>query len=128
MYPITFSEKLLEVIEEFKNNKGMTESWAKGIMKLIPKETGEIGVDKLRPITLLNVATKWITLTIKIALEDFLQIAIPKEQRGSMKKRKVEDHIFAVLERQRKKETGCWVALDFRKAFDTLNHSFQKNT
>ena len=45
-------------------------------------ETGNLRVDKQRPITLLNTRCKWVTMTLKIGLQDYLKTVIPPNQKG----------------------------------------------
>ena len=54
-------------------------------------------VAKQRPITLLTVRTKWVTLVIKKAIDDCLQVVVPAEQRGFMLGRDSDKHLHAVM-------------------------------
>ena len=44
-------------------------------------------------------------------------------QRGFVPGRSMDAHLHEVHEIQREGKTGCWIAMNFRKAFDTVSHS-----
>ena len=83
-------------------------------MRTIPKETGNLAVDKQRPITLLNAKAKWITGTIKICLQDFLNVMVPMEQKGFMKGRNMDNHMYKVMHIQASNVKGAWVSIDLK--------------
>ena len=91
-------------------------------MRTIPKETGNLAVDKQRPITLLNAKAKWITGTMKLCLQDFLNVMVPMEQKGFMKGRNMDDHLYKVMHIQASNVKGAWVSIDFLKAYDKMGH------
>ena len=96
--------------------------WARGIMRTIPKEAGNLAVDMQRPITLLNSKAKWITGTVKLCLQDFLNVIVPMEQKGFMKGRNMDAHLHKVMQIQATNAKGAWVSIDFLKAYDTVGH------
>ena len=93
-----------------------------GIIRCVPKEAGNLKVDKQRPITLLNTRCKLVTMTLKIGMQDYLKTVIPPNQKGFVQGRNMHEHLLSVQEIQREGETGAWVTMDFTKAFDTVSH------
>ena len=96
------------------------EGWARGIMRTIPKEAGNLAVEKQRPMTLLNAKAKWITGTMKICLQHFLNVVVPMEQKGFMKGRNMDAHLYNVMYIPASYVKGAWVSIDFLKAYDKM--------
>ena len=91
-------------------------------MRTIPKEAGKLAVNKPRPITLLNAKAKWVTGTMKLCLQDFLNVMVPIEQKGFVKGRKMEAHLHNVMHIQASNVKAAWVSIDFLKAYDKMGH------
>ena len=81
-----------------------------------------MSVDKQRPVMLLNTRAKWATMILKPGMDDYLRAIIPMAQRGFVPGRSMDAHLHEVHEIQREGKTGCWIAMEFRKAFDTVSH------
>ena len=63
MYPVfadIFVPRILLKMDHLAKVGKRGGTWARGIMRTIPKEAGNLAVDKQRPITLLNSKAKWI--------------------------------------------------------------------
>ena len=104
-----FVPRLLLKMEHLAKVGKWGERWARGIMRTIPKEAGNLAVDKQRPITLLNSKAKWITGTVKLCLQDFLNVIVPMEQKGFMKGRNMNAHLHKVMQIQATNAKGAWV-------------------
>ena len=79
-----FMPRILWKMNNIARTGSWGDSWARGLMRTIPKEVGNLAVDKQRPITLLNTKAKWVTGTIRLCITDFLMIMVPVEQKGFM--------------------------------------------
>ena len=75
---------------------------------------------------LLGTKGKWATMTLKIGLEDYVKAVIPPAQRGFVQGRSMQEHLQEVQRIQNSGRQGCWVLMDFRKAFDTVSHHMIK--
>ena len=117
-----FVPRILMTMEHLAKTGRWGEGWARGIMRTIPKEAGNLAVDKQIPMTLLNAKAKWVTGTMKICLEDFLNVMVPMEQKGFMKGRNLDAHLYNVMYIQSSNVKGAWVSIDFLKAYDKMGH------
>ena len=61
-------------------------------------------------------------MILKLGMDNYLRAIIPMAQRGFVSGRSMDAHLHEVHEIQREGKTGCWIAMDFRKAFDTVSH------
>lgn len=81
-----------------------------------------------RPITLINVDAKIASKAIAKKLELFLPELFHSNQKGFIKERSILDGVQTkedVLEFAKFTDSsGILLAVDFEKAFDSLNHSF----
>ena len=79
-------------------------------------------MDKQRPIMLLGTKGKWATMTLKLGMEDYVKAIISPAQRGFVQGRSMREHLEEVQRIQNSGIQGCWVLMDFKKAFDTVSH------
>ena len=91
-------------------------------MRCVQKEKGNLRVDKQRPILLLGTKGKWATMTLKLGMEDYVKAIILPAQRGFVQGRSMREHPEEVQRIQNSRIQGCWVLMDFKKAFDTVSH------
>lgn len=122
LFPEQFTIRILQKIDHIARVGKWGYKWARGIMRSIPKEAGNIAVDKRRLITLFNAKAKWITGTIKLCSQDFIMMMVPPEQKGFMPGRNMDGHLFKVMEIQSQNQQGVWVSIDFMKAYDKVGH------
>ena len=71
---------------------------------------------------LLNTRAKWAMMILKLGIDDYLGAIIPMAQREFVPGRSMDAHLHEMHKIQQEGETGCWIAVDFRKAFDTVSH------
>ena len=57
-FPETFCPRMLKHVTEMRQSGTFQDSWSQGIMRSLPKEPGNLSVDKQRPIMLLNTLAK----------------------------------------------------------------------
>ena len=55
-------------------------------------------------------------------MDDYLRVIIPMAQWGFVPGRSMDAHLHEVQEIQRAGKMGCWIAMDFRKAFNRVSH------
>ena len=122
-------EHLLACLNEAYEKNELTISQRRGIITLLPKEDGSfLDLHNWRPITLLNVDQKIAAKAIAKRLETVLPNAIHPDQTGFVKGRYIGENIRLISDvlelTQEQKIPGILVALDFRKAFDSLEWPF----
>ena len=120
---------LLACLNEAYEKQELTTSQRRGIITLLPKEDGSLlDLHNWRPITLLNVDSKIATKAIAKRLETVLPKLIHPDQTGFIKGRYIGENIRLIsdiLDLTNKQQIpGILVALDFRKAFDSLEWPF----
>ena len=123
---------LLACLNEAYDKNELTISQRRGIITLLPKEDGSLlELNNWRPITLLNVdlkiAAKAIVLSRKV-----LPDLIHPDQTGFVKGRYIGENIRLISDvfesTTKHKIPGILIALDFRKAFDSLEWPFIMKT
>lgn len=101
-------------------------SWKSSITKIIKKKNKPTPKD-LRPIALTDTTYKLLMNIIKEKIEDHLEKNGRQEelQAGFTKQRRIEDNIFilqaCVEEARKRKKNIIAIAIDFKKAYDTVN-------
>ncbi len=110
-------------------NDSLSITQKQGIITCIPKP----GKDKLllknwRPISLLNVDYKILSGVLAMRMKGSLDSLISPHQKGFMKGRYIGECtrlIYDLIyELEKRKHPGLIILLDFKRAFDTLQHSF----
>ena len=121
------SENLLACLNEAYEENEFTISQRRGIITLLPKEDGSLlDLHNWRPITLLNIDLKIAAKAIAKRLETVLPNLILLDQTGFVKGRYIGENIRLISDvldlAKEQKILGILVhvALDFRKAFDSL--------
>ena len=127
------SENLLACLNEAYEENELTISQRRGIITLLPKEDGSLlDLHNWRPITLLNVDLKIAAKAIAKRLESVLPNLIHPDQTGFVKGRYIGENIRLISDvldlTKDQNIPGILVALDFRKAFDSLEWPFIMRT
>ncbi|CAN6252305.1 unnamed protein product [Urochloa humidicola] len=119
---------LMDMIEEFYENKLDIERLNYGIITLIPKTKEANKIQQYRPICLLNVSYKIITRALMLRLEGCMGRIINKCQTAFIKGRNIMEGVLSLHEilhdTKQKKKDGLVVKLDFEKAYDKINWEF----
>ena len=125
-----FGPVLLKAWEYSLQTKKLAESHKLSWLRLIPK-TGKNPreLKNWRPITLSNCDHKLITKTISGKMTENISRIISGSQTAYLKNRSISDNLrLAVLANKlAKKDTsmkGVLIALDAKKAFDSVNHQY----
>ena len=127
------SENLLACLNEAYEENELTISQRRGVITLLPKEDGSLlDLHNWRPITLLNVDLKIAAKAIAKRLETVLPNLIHPDQTGFVKGRYIGENIRLISDvldlTKDQNIPGILVALDFRKAFDSLEWPFIMRT
>lgn len=114
-------ESLLFSLQEGK----MSMEQRRGVISLIPKkDTDRRFLTNWRPVTLLNTDYKILSKAVATRLQSCLPQIIHEDQKGFMKNRYIGENIRTtqdIIEHCEKEELpGFVVALDYRKAFDSV--------
>ena len=129
MFYDLLSENLLACLNEAYKENELTLSQRRGIITLLPEEDSSLlDLHNWRPITLLNVDLKIAAKTVAKRLETVLPNLIHSDQTGFVKGRYIGENIRLISNvldlTKDQKIPGILVALDFRKAFDSLEWPF----
>lgn len=120
---------LYEMIKECLDKEEMTTTMKQGIITLIPKpDKDHLSLDNWRPVTLLNVDYKILSLIFARRLKKGLNEIINETQTGFMTNRHISCNIRLVLDlidySEYVESDALILFLDFYKAFDTVEHQF----
>ncbi len=104
-----------------------------GVIVLIPKPgKNPKTIDSLRPITLLNNDYKLLAHIYTSLLKEGLSQVVSDTQSGFLNGRSIHNNIRLTLDvldyNELIEDKGCILFLDFKKAFDTLEHPFMIHT
>ena len=110
----------------------LSNSQKQPIIKLIEKkEKDERKICNWRPISLINVDAKIGSKAIATRLQRVLPDIIHHNQKAYVKGRTILDVVRTIDDifeyTKREKINGVLVAIDFKKAFDSINHKFMYN-
>ena len=121
MVPAESCPPMLQHMDTMRRKGVFPDNWSQGIMRSLPQEAGDLSVEK-RPIMLFNTKANRDTVILKLGMDGYRRSIIPLVQRGFVPGRSMDAHLYAVHEIQREGKTGCWIAMGFKKAFDTASH------
>ena len=128
----TFGKKLIASWENSVITGTLPPSHNQSHLKLLPKAGKDLKeIKNWRPITLSNCDHKLITKTISKQLTKSLEGIISGNQTAYMKQRSIADNIRLMISANKaaKQDTrlkGLLIALDAKKAFDSVEHPYLK--
>ena len=106
----------------------LSTSQRQAIITLIDKKKDRIFLKNWRPISLLNVDYKLLSKTLSNRLTPILSTIKHPNQTGFMKGRNIAENIRILYDTiyctRKAKQHGILLALDFEKAFDSLEWNF----
>ena len=105
-----FSEKMMVIMEQFLAGGSIQEDWTATILKCIPKSISAETPDKQRPLALQNTKVKWVSAVMLLQIRDVLQAMV--------------EHAIEAVDFWGRNRRCVVVAIDFQKAFDSVQHSF----
>ena len=110
----------------------MSNSQKRGILSLIYKKNDKTDLSNWRSISLLNTDYKLLAHVLAARLKKVINKIISPEQTGYIKGRFIGQNIRMIQDIieyiENENETGAVVFLDFKKAFDTVSHTFLAKT
>jgi endonuclease/exonuclease/phosphatase family metal-dependent hydrolase len=122
--PDELLEKVYDIILKVWRSNEVPDEWKMTVQIPIPKIKNPQGIEDYRRLTLCNVTYKIYAKILLNRLEKALG-DLPSYQAAFQKNRSTSDHIYAVRrvleERWRKGKLTFVVALDLKKAFDTID-------
>ena len=127
-----FGPVLLEAWEHSTRTKRLPESHRTSWLRLIPKAGKNCkDLKNWRPITLSNCDHKIITKTISRQISNNVDRVITGHQTAYLKGRSISDNLRVLtlankLSNKDPRTKGMLIALDAKKAFDSVNHLFIK--
>ena len=125
-----FGPALLRAWEHSLQTKTLTTSHKSSWLRLIPKPGKNIkDLKNWRPITLSNCDHKLITKAISKAMTENLGRVISGSQTAYLRSRSISDNlrVISLANKLAKKDDrlkGLLIALDAKKAFDSVNHQY----
>ena len=106
----------------------LTSSQRQAVITLIDKKKDRLLLKNWRPISLLNVDYKLLSKTLANRLTPILSTIIHPNQTGFMKGRNIGENIRILYDSidftKKNNKQGIILALDFEKAFDSLEWNF----
>ena len=123
---------LLKSLNEAYEKGELSYSQRRGIIKLLYKKNDKTLLNNWRPISLLNTGYKILAHVLANRLKNVIEKLINTDQTGYIKGRfigqniRVKQDAIDLLENNNTE--GGVLFLDFRKAFDTVDHKFLKKT
>ena len=119
---------LAEMLTDIVTNACGTPSyWKQAWIKVLHKKGDKSLAENYRPICIIPILYKVYSRILLSRIEHTLELAQCCDQAGFRKSFSTEDHLVSIsllAEGCMEMSRPLWVAaLDFRKAFDTINHS-----
>ena len=118
---------LRRVLNSFLTGRRMPAKFKAGLITLVPKQEPFNDIDNFRPISLLNTDYKIFTKIITSRLNPILEGIIHESQYAQPGKDIQEMNIVIrdlVTDMERSSTDSFFVSVDFRKAYDSVNHDF----
>jgi exonuclease III len=127
-YWSVFRHPLTEYASFCINKGGLSQSFATASIKLIPKKGDTGNIKNWRPISLLNVLYKVMSKALNNRLKKVSGKLITRSQKGFVDKRYIQECLINIIEtinygNQNNIQSFC-LALDQKKAFDSVSHQF----
>jgi hypothetical protein len=116
-----------DLIKDFYSEKISLESINSSFITLVPKVDTPSSPSDVRPISLLKSSLKILTIFLANRLQNVILKLVHKNQYGFLKKRSIRDcfgwAFEYIFQCQQSNEEILVLKLDFKKAFDKIEHS-----
>ena len=119
-----FSPRVMEAMQLFLSTGSIPQNWSLALLNPIPKVPGTPHPKELRPLVLQNTCLKWITSILSLQLSDIIAQITPAQQKGFIKGRFMYDHLYDAFGSWHDMHEGCFLFIDFAKAYDSVTHQF----
>ena len=126
----TWASILKKLFNDVERGGGgsLPDSFGLAIIKVLPKKENAIRVKDYRPVSLINTDQKIFSHVVANRLKKGLQKLIGEEQIAYLKYRQTHQVInLTRLACEGMKNESCVVALDFSKAFDSVDRNYLYN-
>ncbi len=124
----TWAPILKKLFNDVERGGSLPDSFGFAIIKVLPKKENAERVKDYRPVSLINTDQKIFSHVIANRLKKGLQKVIGEEQIAYLEKRQIHQAInLTRLACERFKNESCVIALDFSKAFDTVDKNYLYN-
>ena len=120
----TFLPPMHSTVQRIFDTGVIPPNWVVGLINSVPKVTGVPQLEHLRPIALHNVIVKWFSNILFIMLEPCIDYLVPLSQKGSIRGRKIFEHICDTVGGWFHMEHGAFLSVDFSKAYGTIQFNF----
>ena len=122
-------EPLIKALREALSTGELSASQKQSVIRLIPKKNRDLAqVKNWRPISLMNVDVKILSKALNFRIEKYLAKITSKEQTAFVKGRLLQDNtsmIGQAIEYSCKHKRQAQIfSIDFKKAFDSLEHGY----
>ena len=121
-------EMLVETLNETYEKKELSNSQKQGVITLLEKEgKNALYVKNYRPISLLNVDYKILSKVLASRIKKILGEIISNDQVGYIKERNIGEAVRIIDDlffHSQNNSLGFLIAVDFEKAFDSVDHDF----
>ena len=122
-------DPLIKALREALLEGELSPSQKQSVIRLIPKKGRDMSkIKNWRPISLMNVDAKLLSKALNIRLEKHIDHLISKEQAAFIKGKLLQDNANtlkqAIAYAEKKKHVAYIFSVDFKKAFDQLEHTF----
>jgi len=121
------TEPLLKTLNYIYQNNKLNEQFTNGVVTLVHKKGDPSKIENYRPITLLNCDYKLLSRILNNRIKPALKQIISEQQHAASG---LSTHTATIVIRdayyevQKSKTDSFFVAVDFRKAFDSINHDW----
>ena len=124
-------KEFVEMIKAVLSRGFLTRSQYHGITVLVKKVNNAKNIKQFRPITLLNNDYKIIARMLANRMRPFLHKIIHPAQTAAVPGRSMITNVITIRDllacKKVNRETGCLVAIDFKNAFDKVDHKYLFN-
>ena len=121
-------EIITQYINDAYNSGKLFITQRRGVLTLIPKSGDQKNLRNKRPICLLDIVYKIIAKVIANRLSAVINKIVHTDQTGFIKRRSIQDNLRTigdVIDYAEKDDLpGLLCALDFKSAFNSINHQF----
>ena len=123
---------LLDSLQEAYTSGELSTTQKRGIITLLHKKNDKTLLNNWRPISLLNTDYKILTHVLANRMKKVINTLISSDQTGYIKGRFIGQNIRVIQDvielLEEEKTEGAILFLDFKKAFDTVSHTFLLKT
>jgi len=122
---------LFVLLTEVLGNSSLPAFLKQAGIKLIPKKGCAENISNWRPISLLSCTYKIMSKVLNNRLKKAAERVLTRAQKGFVRHRDLHEVLINIIERisyiKKSDSPGALVAVDFKKAFDSISHDYMMN-